>query len=185
MLQYLLTLADESEHYKIEYLFNNYHISMLKLATNRFRNYGRYNYHYDAEDAVQNTFCKIARYIHNIDFSAEKNEIRNYVFSILINEIKNIIKDSMDFVEYDENADYNAEYSLEKELELREKFDEVVAAIESLDERYSTTLYYHYCKEMVPDEIAAVMGISVKTVYTRLSRGKALLRRKLEGMINE
>ena len=51
--------------------------------------------------------------------------------------------------------------------ELKENYNQVVKAIEELDEKYSTTLYLFYCKEMTVNEIAKIMGISAKTVYTR------------------
>ena len=57
----------------------------------------------------------------------------------------------------------------------------MVKAIETLDERYSTTLYMVYCQEMTVNEIAEMMGISTKTVYTRLARGRKLLLDTIKG----
>ena len=64
MLQFLLTLADESEHSKIEELYNTYHADMLRYATVKFAQGKCCQY---AEDAVQNTFIKIVRYIDKLD----------------------------------------------------------------------------------------------------------------------
>ena len=64
---------------------------------------------------------------------------------------------------------------------MREKYDEVVNTIITLDERYSSTLFLALCKEMSPNAIADMMGLTVKTVYTRLARGKILLLDLLKG----
>ena len=50
MLQFLLTLTDESNHGKIEHLYNKYHDYMMKCAVTKFKSLGRSNYTYDAED---------------------------------------------------------------------------------------------------------------------------------------
>ena len=57
----------------------------------------------------------------------------------------------------------------------------MVKAIEKLDEKYSTTLQLFYCEEMAPNDIAELMGLSPKTVYTRLARGKKILLESLKG----
>ena len=60
-------------------------------------------------------------------------------------------------------------------------YGEIVRAIEKLDDKYCTTLQLFFCKEMTPNAIAELMGISPKTVYTRLARGKKLLLEILKG----
>ena len=64
---------------------------------------------------------------------------------------------------------------------MKEGYGEIVRAIEKLDDKYSTTLQLFFCNEMTPNEIAELMGISPKTVYTRLARGKKLLLESLKG----
>ena len=46
-------------------------------------------------------------------------------------------------------------------------------------------MMYIYVEEMSPKEVAKIMGVSEKTVYTRLERGKQILRKSLEGEIYE
>lgn len=94
MLAFLLTIAEESDQPKIKYIYDSFHDEMMRFATNRFRKAGRENYLFDAEDAVQSAFMKIVRYIDRIDFSADKKKLQNYVFSILVNEIYNILKEN-------------------------------------------------------------------------------------------
>ena len=59
MLQFLLSITDESNHEKIMYLYNKYHDPMINYAVSKFKNMNRCNYAYDAEDAVQSAFVKI------------------------------------------------------------------------------------------------------------------------------
>ena len=181
MLQFLLTLTDESNHGKIEHLYNTYHDYMMKCAVTKFKSLGRSNYIYDSEDAVQNAFMKITKHIDNIDFSRGEKDVKNYCLSILSNEICNILSENQENFEKSEEFCFQDQYNFIDELEIRERYDEIVNAIEKLDDKYSTTLYLTFCKNMTPKQIAQMMGISVKTVYTRLARGKKVLLEYLEG----
>ena len=60
-------------------------------------------------------------------------------------------------------------------------YEDVVKAIENLDPVYSVTLLLKYERGLSPKEIAEMMEIPEKTVYTRLSRGKKMLRDALKG----
>lgn len=181
MLQFLLTLTDESNQWKIEHLYNTYHDYMMRYAVSKFKSMRRTNFVYDAEDAVQNAFMKITKYIDAIDFSRGENDVKNYCFAILCNEICNILSDNQENYEFDEDFRFEKEYNFIEELEMREKYNHIVKAIEALDEKYSTTLYLVFCKEKTVSEIAEMMGINYKTVYTRLARGKTLLLETLKG----
>ena len=181
MLQFLLTLSDESNHGKIEHIYHTYHDYMMRYAISKFQSLGRTNFKYDAEDAVQNAFMKITKYIDKIDFSRSEKDVKNYCFTILSNEIRKVLSDNQENFEINEEFCFEEEYNFVEELELKENYNQVVKAIEELDEKYSTTLYLFYCKEMTVNEIADMMGISTKTVYTRLARGKKLLLDSLKG----
>ena len=52
---------------------------------------------------------------------------------------------------------------------------------EKFEESNALIIQLFFCKEMTPNEIAELMGISPKTVYTRLARGKKLLLETLKG----
>jgi RNA polymerase sigma-70 factor (ECF subfamily) len=62
-------------------------------------------------------------------------------------------------------------------LELQE---DLTRALRALAEPYQRTLYLRYFEDLTPEEIARRDGIPVKTVKTRLERGLALLRERLE-----
>lgn len=181
MLQFLLTLTDESNCTKIEHIYNAYHEQMMKYALSKFSSYGRTNLLYDAEDAVQSAFIKITKYIDSIDFSRSEKDVKNYIFSILYNEICNVLSDNQENFEVFEEFCLEKEYNFIEELEIQSRYDELVKAIERLDERYSTTMFLVFCKGMTVNQIAEMMEIPTKTVYTRLSRGKKLLLDSLKG----
>ena len=186
MLQYLLTISEPSDHEKIERLYNDYHLYMIKYAPGKLQDSGRRNYVYEAEDVVQNSFVKITRYIKNIDLSLGEKCVKNYVFTILNNEITNFLNDNEELDEIDEDFYKEAEYDFLEELDIKESYEEAVKAIENLEERYSMTLFLFFCKEMSVGRISKFMGISEKTVYTRIARGKIQLQNSLKGVfVNE
>ena len=181
MLLFLLSITDEEYRSDIERIYKNHHTAMIKFALSRMKRAKRINYVSDAEDAVQNAFMKITRYVSSIDFSRGETDVRNYCFSILNNEILKILQENeIIFENFEEFSDENV-YNIIEGLEIREKYDEIVRAIEEMDEKYSTTLYLVYCREMTVKEVSEMMEISEKTVYTRLSRGKKLLLESLKG----
>jgi len=57
----------------------------------------------------------------------------------------------------------------------------LLGAVESLAEPYRATLYRRYYEGLPPRRIAELEGVPVKTIKTRLHRGLALLRSRLDG----
>ena len=58
---------------------------------------------------------------------------------------------------------------------------EVLEAVLSLPEKYRRVVYLHYYEGYTAPEIAEILGIKENTVYTQLTRGRALLRDVLGG----
>ena len=94
MLQFLLTLTDESNHGKVEHIYNTYHKYMMRYAVSKLKAAGRTNAVYDAQDAVQNSFMKIVKHIDRIDFSRGEKDVKNYCLTILYNEVCNVLSDN-------------------------------------------------------------------------------------------
>jgi RNA polymerase sigma-70 factor (ECF subfamily) len=57
----------------------------------------------------------------------------------------------------------------------------VVAALQTLDEKFRAPLVLFYLQELSYREIAAVLDIPIGTIMSRLARGKEILRKRLEG----
>ena len=148
---------------------------MIRFAKNRFKQNGILNYEIDAEDAVQNAFEKITKYINAIDFSVIEKTMKSYVLSIVSNEVINILLGYRYYDDIDEYIDILEDEDFIEKINIKESYNEVVKIIKQLDERYSTSLMYYYCYEMSVKEIASMLGLSEKTIYTRLERGKLIL----------
>ena len=107
--------------------------------------------------------------------------MKNYVFAILMHEIVDIYHDSEENAEFFEET-YDATLTnFVEEIYIKDRYQEVVNAIAKLDEKYACVMYFVFCLDKSVDEVAEMMGISSKTVYTRLSRGKEKLRQMLKG----
>ena len=72
-----------------------------------------------------------------------------------------------------------AEDKLIEQLSVKAQYAVAMDTIKKMDEKYSTTMFYYYQKELSVSEIAELMGVSEQTVYTRLRRGKKLLLERL------
>ena len=83
-------------------------------------------------------------------------------------------------MEFDEEIHSNSAYTFIDGIQIKERYNEVVEAIKRLDDKYSDILYLVYFEGKTVKEIAALMGISAKTVYTRLERGRILLMESLK-----
>lgn len=56
-----------------------------------------------------------------------------------------------------------------------------VAALQTLDEKYRAPLVLFYLQDLSYREVAAVLGVPIGTIMSRLARGKVLLRKRLAG----
>ncbi|MBO5023371.1 MAG: RNA polymerase sigma factor [Clostridia bacterium] len=183
MLSFLLSIADASNHGKITYLYNNYHDDMMRLAKDRLKNHGCDNYEIDAEDVVQGSFLNILKYIDSVNFDLPKKELRSYVLTIVLNESGKLAKEyeKFDFTEGPETNCSDEDFF--EKLEIKEKYLLVMSLIKRMDEKYGITLLYYYHEDMSVKNISKIMGISSKTVYKRLERGKLMLLEMLEGRV--
>ncbi len=70
---------------------------------------------------------------------------------------------------------------LREEPALEDRDREVLSAVLSLPEKYKDPIYLHYFEGYSAAEIGAIVGSRENTVYSLLSRGRAMLRDKLGG----
>ena len=181
MLQFLLTLCDEKYHSRIEYIYNRFHDDMMRFAVSKFRTMNSRNPVLDAEDAVQRAYLRITKYIHNLQFPMHDNKLRCYVFSVVLHEVIRISEENVKDLEFREEIFVDDGYNVIEDIDIKLMYEDVVKAIENLDPVYSTTLLLKYERGLTPVQIAEMMEIPEKTVYTRLSRGKKMLRDALKG----
>lgn len=181
MLLYLLSISDESDHEKIRELYEEYYDYLLRYSIKQFRKFNRVSYMYDAEDAVQNTFVRITNSIKTIDFSKGKKCVQGFIFTVLSHEIVNILREGAEILEFHEEFYDDPAYKFVDRLALAELYDDVVKALENLDDKYRGVLQLVYNQGMTVNQIAELMGISPKTVYTRLERARKQILEAVEG----
>lgn len=181
MLAFLLLLADEQKSNLVEKLYWDYHEDMIRYAKSKLRKAKMPNISSNAEDAVQSSFLKITEYIDKFDFETPKNETKAYILAIVSNEEKKIVSDYVYWEDLDDHADLIDKEQFFEELHIRDRYDQVVEVIKSMSDIYSLTLMLYYCDERTPKEIATMLDVPEKTVYTRLNRGRTLLLNKLKG----
>lgn len=181
MLEFLLSIADESDHEKIIYLYNQFHHDMMRYARRQLFMAKAPNASSRAEDVVQNAFVKITLYIKAIDFTVSERQLRSYVLSIVSNEVINELKDHEYYDDIDDHVNKASDESFVKDFMIHERYTEVVAAIEQLKEKYRLAILYRFCKGYSIKEMAELFGIPEKTVYTRVERAQKMLKEMLGG----
>ncbi len=177
MIIYLLSVADESDHDKILYVYHQFHTDMIKIAKSRLKAGNHPDYYHAAMDAVQAALYKITKYINRIDFNVSERELRTYVTTIVVNESVNLLYDNK---RVEEITEVISDEDFLERIHIVERYQQVVSAIQALDDRYSSVMMCYYCEEKSVKYIAKMMGLPVKTIYTRLERGKQLLLQRLE-----
>ncbi len=173
-LTYLLSLTGESDYSKVMSLYA-FHDSLIKFAKRRLRQAGQPNYEYDAQDAVQSSYENMIRYIDSIDFSVSAQQLKAYAFSVAVNEINAILRERK-YLENIDDYEYLAEdIDIIDQIQAQEDYNKVLNVIKGMDEKYSMIIFCRYIRDMDVKEIAEQMDLPLKTVYTRLRRGKQIL----------
>lgn len=124
----------------------------------------------DTEDIFQNVFLKFLMF--QGEFQSENHE-KAWFIRVTINACKDLLKS----FHRRNKVPLEAVEEFAAEQESRELLEVVLA----LPEKYKVPLYLFFYENYTAVEIAAMTGKKVNTVYSCLSRGKALLKEKLGG----
>jgi RNA polymerase sigma factor (sigma-70 family) len=129
-----------------------------------------------AADLTQQTFYLWASRGHQL---REAGKVKSWLFTTLYREFLGVHRRESRFPQADvegEMAELPAEGG-----SIADAIDgaTVVAALQQVDEVYRAPLTLFYLEEFSYREIAAVLGVPAGTVMSRLSRGKAMLRKLL------
>lgn len=121
------------------------------------------------EDVIQDLFLKVID--KNIRFDNEEHE--KYWFIVAIkNECKNVLK-----------AKWNQEVELDFDIpeEHEEDKTNVLELVFNLPEIYKVPIYLFYYEEYSCIEIAKILDVPENTIYSYLSRGRKMLKDKMDG----
>jgi RNA polymerase sigma-70 factor (ECF subfamily) len=153
---------------------------MIRFARARLRKMGDANYLADSEDIVQNAFVKIIKYIDAIDLGRSEKQVKIYLMSIVVNEINTFLSKKASVVGLDEIAETeDIDDTFYEQLQLQDCRQSILDAMRSLDSKYLAVLWYRYYKNYSVEQIARLIGITEKAVYTRLLRAKKMLIEQL------
>lgn len=126
----------------------------------------------DTEDIFQTVFWKYAR--STAVFESAEHE-RAWFIRVTLNSCKDLLKS------FFRSRTVPLEALLGQPVPVSDESREVLEAVLSLPEKYRDAVYLHYYEGYSAPEIAGILGRNVNTVYTLLTRSKALLRKKLGG----
>lgn len=172
---YMSFIDDEKNKPKFEIIYYTYREKMLLMADSVLHN------RQDAEDAVHDTFIKIARNMKSIG-EPESNKTLSYVLKATKNtaiNLHNKNKSNDNRIYFDTIDDISDHEFLDK-LDISENYNKVVQAILKLDDKYKDVMFYHFVQEMKVSEVADLLGRKKSTVKQQLVRGKKLLLETLD-----
>lgn len=134
-----------------------------------------------AKDAVQESLLKIARNIkefrdHDSNRTAALITVitRNTAISLQRNERNERS------VSYPLDTEKEVDPAVSDEITVRENYETVLNVVKSLEDIYSDVLILKYVYGYDSKAISDMFDVSVRTVESRLYRGKKLLAEKLE-----
>lgn len=157
-------MIDESY---INYIYDTYSNTILKISYTYLKSTQL------SEDILQEVLLKIIKKKIRIE---NKTKEKYWIIRVTINMCKDYLKSSWyrKNVELDENLSY-----------LPKEQSEILTEILKLPEKYKTVIYLYYYEEYSIKEISKIMKSNESTIGTRLSRGKAILKNKLEREWND
>ncbi|MDE6673091.1 MAG: sigma-70 family RNA polymerase sigma factor [Ruminococcus sp.] len=169
---YLSVLDTAEDKAEFEDLYIKYKQRMYAVAYKILNNVE------DAEDAVHDTFIKIADNFEMIKkFSCQ--ELQSYIVIIVRNTSINIYRKNQKNSEYLTRLDDN-QITINVDFFENIDRDELIKAISNLPLIYKDILFLHYFRKYTTKEISEMLAISVDAVWKRIERAKKLLKEKLE-----
>ena len=168
MLSFLLTaLESDADRRMLIEIYERYHEQLERTAMRILKNQ-QY-----AEDAVQNTFVQVISHFDQVK-EIDGKSLGFWIISIVKNESLMILRKEKRTIPL-ENWE-----SVSAEAETVSSYEELVRLFSRLPETYRAALEMRYILEYSGKEIAQKLGISESAVNTRLSRGRALLKKIVE-----
>ena len=150
----------------IEQLVKTHSDSMLRAAYALLKNRD------DAEDAVQEAFMKL---MEKEPHFKDSEHAKAWLLRVTINLSKNMLKS--------QSRKNKSETETEASYTEKES-DGVLYCVMKLEENYRAVIHLYYYEGYSIKEIASILGLPSATVGTRLKRGRAKLKKMLEGDVS-
>ena len=126
----------------------------------------------DTEDIFQTVFLKYV--LRSMPFENEEHE-KAWLIRVTVNACKDLRRS------FFRSRTVSLDSLLEMPAPNRQDHREVLEAVLSLPGKYKDAVYLHYYEGYIAEEIGKILGKKTNTVYTMLTRARALLKEKLRG----
>ena len=168
MLSLSLFGSRENEPTDFETLYNRYGEMLFRVCFSMLRS------REDAEDAVHDVFLK---YFTNPKSFNDQEHEKAWFIRVTTNYCKDVMRKRTvrSTVGLDEISELE-DYGIEKDS------GEVLNSIFALPEKYRTVFVLHYLEQISVADIAKSLGLSASAVKMRLSRGRDILKEKLDSI---
>ena len=181
MIAYAALIDDQADLLRFNELVELYQEDMIRIARSVLFD------HQLAEDAVQNALYGVAVSIKKVP-AHDAKATRAYMLSCAKHAALRLKKNEqkLETVPYSEVIDISPEDNPTFEaIQQCDDYDQLLHAIEQLDEIYQDVLLHHYVFDQSVKEIAKLFGRKPTTVRQQLSRGRRLLEEicRKEGII--
>lgn len=173
LLFYLSLIQNEEERINITRIYETYLDWMLKMAFHFLNN------ETDAEDAVNDVFLSLIKGNSTVPVDSE-NETKAYLFICIRNAAFKIkeSKSKHKTVNYDGLFNVFAKYNLEDACIKKDCYNEVLSFINAMSPIYKDVLALKLVFNKSLKEISEMLKVHLKTIETRFSRGKSLLKER-------
>lgn len=177
MLMLSAMIDNQEDMSKFLRLYEKYKRMMYSVAYDISKNT------HDAEDIVENSLIKVIEILHSIDAGdIDKSRGKNLMITITKNT-------AIDHTRKNENkvipCDYMEQLQNGKSAEElyidMENYQEVIAYLDKLEEKYRDVLRLRILHGLNAKETGKLLGITEYNVNTRFMRAKAMLAQRLGG----
>ncbi|MEY8332336.1 sigma-70 family RNA polymerase sigma factor [Lachnospiraceae bacterium 47-T17] len=176
MLLFLSMLDTPEEQSKFTRLYETYRYLLWYVAKDILKDKDL------AEDAVQEAYLTLTRHMDQVE-EVDSPRTKRFLVTITKSRAIDILRRErrMDMTEFaDALGDAQDNDTLDAYLAV-ERYEQIVAAIRSLDENYRIVLECRYLHEMTERETAEALDLPQKTVNVRIWRA----RKKLQQVLSE
>lgn len=172
------TFDSDDPHRKFNRIYTSFHRAVLSRTLTLLGN------HHDAEDAAQETWQTVFRNLRSLS-EDNSDTLKATILKIATNKAIDLFRKRCrheNKTAEPEAADREntVSDSLFSAICEKESVQVLWECLRTIDARYTDVLRLYYLQENNTREIAKILGVNVKTVETRLARGRALLAQKIK-----
>ena len=129
----------------------------------------------DTEDIFQTVFLKYV--LHTAPFDSPEHE-KAWIIRVTINACKDFLKNVF------RSRTIPLEHLIETPSAPDTDHSDLIEAVLSLPEKYKDVIYLYYYEGYSAAEISSILKKKVNTVYTLLTRARQILKKQLEGVVD-